>query len=313
MHAAVIKIKLIFIPFFLVALALIVGYTFLNWLLVIKLAWVHIDENIINTLLPLLLTWVPLYFFLRARFQLYDVNIRKGHDLLFLALAGFFTIVPMVLAQSYIQTATGKRTDLPQIANMANVPPTKYYTIKKYGINKTHARTSRSTTMSGSQGEHLTTTIFIACPILADSNDTPVVACKYWFGIKYSDRLDNPNDTTVINDFWNAFWLKSMEHFKTTAIPPFYYLERLGKGKNYKGFTMAIQQAMTTQPPSFSEKSKETVVLVPIDTPFEQRNGNALAWIVGWLIIGAIVMMAVIMMKPLNTERLAQLLNKHTL
>ena len=107
------KLKLVYKPFVIIAIILTAGYTFLNWLLFIKLHAFSPDEDILNLWIPMALPWIPVLIWLRPRIKLLNLKRKKG-DLpgLYIFIAGFAMCAPVIVAQSYLETASGKYQSL---------------------------------------------------------------------------------------------------------------------------------------------------------------------------------------------------------
>ncbi len=140
------KLKLIFVPFLIIAISTIVLYTFLNWLLIIKLNLFKIDDSIIDFLIPIFLPWIPNLIWLMPRIKLLRLKqgYRKNPVFGVLVINCLAISIPLILAQQYIVTATGKLTELNYIGEIHDSPTTKYYTARHFYINKNmvHVKTS---------------------------------------------------------------------------------------------------------------------------------------------------------------------------
>jgi len=73
------KIKLLFVPFILTLIGLIIGYTFLHWLLFIELEIFPLKEIITNFGIPIVLTGLAAWFILRPRFKILDLEAKRGN------------------------------------------------------------------------------------------------------------------------------------------------------------------------------------------------------------------------------------------
>jgi hypothetical protein len=166
MNRFVVKLKLIFLPFIFIAVGTIGLYTFLNWLVLIKLDAFKINDIIINLFIPMVLPWIPLLIWLRPRIKL--LKLKKGYKkdpvagILFLnwVSIGF----PLVIAQLYIATATGKLTRLDYMSQVNNLPATKYYTVEHFYSNKNMVHLKVAFDVSN-KGNDFNMTIYGAVPV----------------------------------------------------------------------------------------------------------------------------------------------------
>lgn len=106
-----------------------VTYTFLHWVLFIK-AGIPLKENILKFWFPFTLPFIPVYIWLRPRLKLLQFKDDKG-SFGYQFLACMAMAVPTIIAQEYLATATGKLTELENIAQISQHDRTKYYSLKK--------------------------------------------------------------------------------------------------------------------------------------------------------------------------------------
>jgi len=174
------KLRLIYLPFLIIAISIIVGYTFLNWLIIIKLQLFQIKDIIVNFIVPFILPWIPILIWLRPRIKHLSLKTKRGGDLPFLyqLIAVFAIAIPTIIAQKYLETATGKLTELPNISQIDKYEATKFYKIKDYYIDKEHTSVSTKVEVSGKHNEDLNLRIYIVCPILKSKKATEIVLFK---------------------------------------------------------------------------------------------------------------------------------------
>ena len=123
------KLRLIYIPFLIIAISAIVGYSYLNWFFLINIQSLPIKEQIVTTMLPFIVNWIPVFIWLRPRIKLLKLetignfNLRISYSFI----AVFAITAPIIIAQDYMVTATGKMTGLENISEIDKHVPTKYY------------------------------------------------------------------------------------------------------------------------------------------------------------------------------------------
>ncbi|GAB2702411.1 hypothetical protein GCM10027037_29950 [Mucilaginibacter koreensis] len=162
------KLKLIYLPYLLIAIGFISVYSFLNWLLVIQTGWLALKETWINFGLPFGLPAIPIWIWLRPRIKLLRLKRKNGKDLVdfYFFIAWITVSAPTVIAQEYLLTATGKLTELTTPSTLNSHSLTKYYTLKQYYIDKKHIGVYNKAEVSGKHNEHIDFNIYVACPIL---------------------------------------------------------------------------------------------------------------------------------------------------
>ena len=149
------KLKLIYKPFLIIAICIIAGYTLLNWLIFKKLQIFSLNEDIVNMWIPFALPWIPILIWLRPRIKLLNLKRKKG-DLpwLYIFIAGFAIAIPTIIAQSYLQTASGILTKLDNISEIEKQGATKYYSLKDFYIDKNNIGVKSSFDVSGKNNEY---------------------------------------------------------------------------------------------------------------------------------------------------------------
>lgn len=161
------KLRLIFLPYILINVGLIAIYTFLNWLFIIKLGAVKLEENIANIVIPITLPWLPLVIWLRPRLKL--LNLRTGYRrnpvAFIIYLCGIAMIFPIALAQLYLATATGKLTTLDYMSDVNYKAPTKYYTVKHFYVAKKVAHIKPAFAVTGKYHTGFEMSIYVAVPV----------------------------------------------------------------------------------------------------------------------------------------------------
>lgn len=97
------KLDYLFWPYLLISILLTASYTFLHWLLIIKLD-VEIDETIANVFIPVAICLVLAFLMLKKRRKLIARIGEKGNlmDIVILALFA----VPLISAQAFIDDET---------------------------------------------------------------------------------------------------------------------------------------------------------------------------------------------------------------
>jgi hypothetical protein len=220
------KFKLIFLPFLIITLCTIVIYTFFNWLLVVRLDTVKMDDDTINFVIPLVIPWVPLAIWMRPRIKLLDLNIHGRRDpvLGILILCWAAIAVPVAIAQPYMITATGKLTRLNNIREINNLPPTKYYTAKEFYINKHLAHVRPVFKVSGKNNDEFNMNLYVAVPVFdhlfPDTN--LITAMRNALNPKGLVILNGKLSTMKLLKRLPADSIKAMRYLNPTLVMPKY-------------------------------------------------------------------------------------------
>lgn len=285
------KLKLIYLPFLIIAICFIAAYTLLHWLFFIK-AEIPLKEDIVKIWLPFGLLWIPILIWLRPKINLLEF---KKYDFSFTyqIIASIAIAIPTIIAQEYLATATGKLSKLDNISEIEKTEKTKYYTLQKYYIDKQKIGVQHTTSVSGKYNEDLNMSIYVAMPIFENIKDTVNLECTSWLGKKYSEQISNRLSDEEKDNAYKKFVAQSQEDFDTANFTNFSYLEVIGNTKDHDEYINAIKNAKLT-------KTKDQIVFLPIKKPFEKRIGNKLEWIFGSLGIGMLVWFILLLFPKLN-------------
>lgn len=299
------KLKLIYIHFLIIAISIIGGYTFLHWLIFIKLQVFSLDDGIINVWIPLGLPWIPILIWLRPRVKLLNLKRKKGGGDLpsfYVFIAAFAIIVPTLVAQSYVEKASGKLTQLENINQIGQQEPTKYYSLKSFYIDKFNIGIQTAFDVSGKSNEDFNMNLYVALPIFYTQHDTTNSNCFAWYGVKYHKQVSNRLDDNEKQQEYKKFANESQSDFNMKKVSQFIYLERVGNTKDHQGYNDAIKNNKRFKSNSFT-------ILVPVNEAFEARLGSKFGWIFGAFGIGALVWLIMLIIPKFDEEALAKFSN----
>ena len=319
------KLRLLYLPFLIIAISVIGGYTFLNWLIICKLQFISIKDIIVSFIIPFILPWIPILIWLRPRIKLLNLETKRDSNLPFLyqLIAAFAIAAPTIVAQAYLDTATGKLTELDNISQIDKQEATKYYTLNNCYVDKEHLSYTNKFEVSGKYSEDLNLLIYVVCPILkskkmsedllrkGSGNSNPVIiidgkqapddylvrdTVKAWLGIVYKDRMSNSLSSEEKEKLVKLFAQNSQYEFNNAELSKFVYLKRQGNTEDLDEYIKAIK--------SSSLVSMTNTVLISVNEPFESRNGNKFAWIFGAFGIGTFIWLIMILIPKFKEKEL---------
>jgi rhomboid protease GluP len=266
----------------------------------IKFQVFQVREDIINFWLPFGLPWVPVLIWLRPRIKLLNLRRKKGDSYFgYQFVVALAIAVPTIIAQTYIETASGKLTALQNVKQIENEEPTKFYTIKNFYIDKRHIGVYSSFETSGRYNEHFDMNLYVALPILENPSDTLNSICMGWLGIQYHDQISNrlePNEKEVE---YKRFAAESQKDFYKKNVNEFVYLSRVGNSGVGQGFKEAIKQDLKFN-------SLHSNLFLPVNEPFESRNGSTFGWIFGSFAIGAGLLLIMLIFPKFDDENVVK-------
>lgn len=271
------KIRLIYKPFVLIAIGFILTYSFLHWVLFIK-AGIPLKEDIIKFWFPFGLPFIPILIWLRPRIKLLHFkNDNTSFGFQFLACLAI--AIPTIIAQEYLITATGKLTQVENVSQIEKNEKTKYYSLKKYFIDKQRIAVRNTASVTGKNNTDFNMLIYVAMPIFESINDTSKTDCKFWLGKRYSERISNSLSDQEKDAKYKVFAEQKQKEFEETDFSNFKYLEVIGNTEDHDEFNKAIEKSETV-------KGNQQIVFEAQTEPFENRNGKKLEWTFGSLAIG---------------------------
>ncbi|SFN18820.1 Membrane associated serine protease, rhomboid family [Chitinophaga sp. YR627] len=291
------KLNIIFKPYLVILLGLTIGYTFLHWLLVIRLGLLQLKEGVTHFGIPAGLTAVAAWIYLRGKFSILSLSSSGRSNLkdLYCMLTWLFLAMPVIIAQYYISTATGKLTQLNTIGEINKVPLTKYYALKTSYIGKKVVGIHPAFSVSGRQDVNYSMQLFVVVPILESEKDTSSKEPAAWLGIRYNKTISNRLDNNEKETKYQEFVSESEVDFEKKDLSAFVYLERMGTDNFEEGYINAIKSNPVYKP--------NGVVLRGVNKPFAERNGQTLLWLIIAALIGAVSMFGLLAISVLDERQ----------
>lgn len=286
------RLNILFKPFVLIFIGLMVGYTFINWFLFIKLG-IPSKDIVVNFAIPLILTALAILIFLYPKLKILKVK-RDLYGIVVLAIIS----VPLIIFQSYIEVVTGEMTKLNTIKDIKKYVPTKYYTLKDFYIDKDRVGFLPEFEIGGKHNEYFNMSVYFTLAILENEKD-PTTAPVAWLGVKYHETISNGLDPEEKQTLYRMFVNKSLKEVRVANHSGFVYLERLTNSDDKGSYIEAAKNVSGLKPNS--------TILIGVDEPFEARTGDMPEWIIGWSLLGFIIWLAMILIPPLDDRQLLRI------
>lgn len=159
------KITHIFIPCLVLAVCVVVIYTFLDWLLFIRFHVFDLDEQWIQLWIPWIVAIGLSVIFIRPRLRILAKRKKGDFKTGFIFFASFVIAAPTIPAQMYLESSTGKLTSLQSIHDLDPNATTEYYTLKRHYAARSEAGVYYTTEVSGRYNSELSIDIYFATPI----------------------------------------------------------------------------------------------------------------------------------------------------
>lgn len=302
------KLRLIFLPFIIISFCIIGGYTFLNWVVVTQMHALSLKEDVTNMYIPILLPWIPLVLWLRPKIKLLKLKQIKSNPVpdytqqkqvkndpiaVYIFLAGIMIIAPTIFSQLYLETATGKLTQLDNINQIQQQKATKYYTLKHFYIDTAHTGTLTTSELNGKSSTN--TYIHFVLPILTSAGDTINNSCFASCGIKYHKAISNGYGQVAKEEIVKDFLHSCKEEIDKKDVNQIVYFERLGNTDDHDAYVAAIKNYKSVM-------AKTEIVLVPVNKPFAARNGNMILWLLGSFVASGLIWLLMVTKPKLDEE-----------
>lgn len=295
------RIKIIFRPYLIALVLFLCGYTFLNWLLINYLEVFSFPENVVNTFLPMILGGLIAVFFIRPRFKALNLKTKKGSWKDFYTFISAITIIiPAIIAQHYIITATGKLTQLQSINEINKAAPTKYYRLNNFYFDSANKSVRKYISVSGKGNRNYNMDIYIVVPILRSIRDTTIVKPHAWLGFNYHKQISNRLSYEEKQSIFQEFYVNSLKYLSYRNLSSFNYFDRIGNNTDRDQYRIATRKN--------DQYEGSYTILTGVNEPFSARNGNKLFWIILSSLIGSIVILTLIAIPKTDSVQLNRII-----
>ena len=280
------KLRVVYLPFLLVAIGTILCYNAARWLLDIYLEILPLRADLLDFWLPIGLPWIPVLIWLRRPMCILHLKGENGYFLYQLAMVAAIAI-PLLISQHYVTTALFQLVEVDRAQEIHNFPKEKYFKINTFDIDKSAALPHVNARTSGNNDNQLTFYLYIACPF----ENAPNV----WYGIDYTKQIPNNSNETFKEVAYKSFLNKSDTAFALLDVQKVNYFKKLihiSDDKN--GFLKAIQKTQA----HLNEEA--TIILSPQTTVFEERLGDTVPWFFKSLGIGLLIVLIMVVIPKID-------------
>jgi|GEM_PF-3129319 len=293
------KMQIFFRPFVIINIIFTPAYTLLHWLLIKQWHLFEIEEDMVGFIVPIVLVWLPVLIWLLKGTKIFakDSFYKSQPRFAMLAFAWMAILAPAVAAQSYLESVTGKMTQLNDVSAMQAHPVTRYYALQHYYIDKTGPAICSLSRVQGNHNEKLDLLVYAVAPVLTDSNDKTTPA-KAWYGILYSKVDSNRKSENANAGLLNEYTKQCLVEFDTTDVNRFVYLENIGNVADRAYFVYALKLRGVNA-------DNNTVILLPQNEPFAAHNGHKLLWVFGLYALGTLVVFLLLLTIKIDEYGLA--------
>ncbi|MCD7901014.1 MAG: rhomboid family intramembrane serine protease [Bacteroides sp.] len=284
------KLRFIFLPFFLCAIGILIGYTFLHWLLIIRLDLFQPQEIYLEFVFPGIICTLIGCFYLRRKIKLF-YNPRPHDFYTILCVMGL--LVPTMIAQSYLMKQQGRLIEMDTPDKIDSQHQVKYYSIENSVIPKaaTGAYVSRSN--ADRHGNKIMITVYFVTPLLTNPDLGELHTHNNWIATSFKRKFSNTafDDKEIqkkeIQEFINEAFFKFERYPFTTK-----YLVNLRTDNNWNHYLSAAQNS------NHYVGKENIVILEEIIGEYETRTGNSFVWIFRSLAIANLIWLLITLFTP---------------
>lgn len=257
------RLQLLFLPFLLLAMSIILGYSGIHWIILKTTHSETIYEGILTTFIPMLLPWIPIYIWLRPRINLLHLKEERSYRSYF-GFAAIFIIALTLIAQDYIDKQAGNLSALTDIQQIESTEVSRYYSLQNYFLDSSHSSVWYTYGWNDKRKNDLVMHLYCVMPLYVTVADTTKDAVV-WFGIEYRQVVDEWDDKSdknkekIEDDFIND----CRSAFHRSVTNPFCYLERLRNSNGLNNFSVAVSR-------NIKHRGSSIVVLKPAYKKFDK-------------------------------------------
>jgi rhomboid protease GluP len=285
------KLKIVFIPYTIIAGATILSYSFLVWICYLIFGEIPLKEEIYNVFLPFLLPVAVLFIFFRKRVWLLTINDKRGGGFFYWVCLLGTIAAPLVISVNFIQEIAFQLNEVEYVDDIKKANKEKYFKINSFNIVDDDYLLSEITKSSGHvRGFSATTTIYTYFAIPFHSNSDNI-----WCGVRYgSDEIGRGEGDAIKLRKRNAFMNRSIKRFEKINFKHVRYFEKVNDSYERDEYIKAIR----IENPSVN--ASDQIILIPHFEDFRAGMWGLFLWILGSFAIGLSVLFAIIYFSPLN-------------
>ncbi len=235
------KFRIFVWPYLIVALAYLLLYTAMHWLLFIKLDLFELDEELLKFWLPIALAWLPVLFWLRPSLRKLASNNPERSEFILQIVLWLGIALPVIFAQHYIISATGRLSALDTPTEISNQSGSRYYTLQHFYVDKNYAGVVNDAEVTGRYNEQYKMSLYVVLPVLDQPGDTAGTTCNTWYALYFSKSVSNDLNATAKEAAYRQFLNESQRKFDTLSLHNFTYLEKVPYGDSRSAYLQAVQ------------------------------------------------------------------------
>lgn len=263
------QIKIVFLPYMIMAICLMAFYTILRYLLSEYAGILDVNTSVLDFYLPLGISAFLVLKYLRPRIRILNIKSYNNNiHFIYNTIAIYAMALPVQYVQQYISTAPHKLYTVSSINEIDTLNLHKYYKIANYGLLKDKGASGATRWVSGEIGQTYNYAIYSVIPL----TDTikPAYRVTFWYERKYTTAISKHLDKYEHKWALEKFTDSVQKDYNFFSLNYNCYYEVLRSSDEYKICKQVIDD---TYPYIGNHWS---IILKPVFEPFEKRTGNSL-------------------------------------
>ncbi len=297
----VLKFRVLFVPFLIRTIGFIAFYTFLNWLLTIKLDLFQIPETFIDLVMPIILcvAFVPMGLSYKKIFPC-KITERENSGTYseFWSIIAYATLaLSIIFAQLYLHRYTASVMKIETSTQIDRSHLTKYYQINSMYLDKKFTSVYFSAEPGrGRYNRSLYYNAYYALPLMTAQSDTSLKTQNVWYVKTYSKKMSNSMSATENEIAYAKFCKDADQRFAQADLYNVGYFVRCDWESQDN--LLAIQQTKMFDNPN------DPIILNPVQAPFNPDYNRMLHFFLLSFCLGSFLMFLMIVLRPLSEETL---------
>lgn len=296
------KLKLILIPFSIVAWGTLLLLGFVRWwLFMSKVPIMEVSEDIWQFWIPCIFPWVPILILLKPRFD--KLEYKSGKDKGSWQMQGIAWIsmtIMLIISQILLTQSTGKMLEIKNVKEIPKHERVRYYRIKEFAVHKFIGGVHYTANQSGRFNQHLDIDIYFANPILMHKKQIISMTPLYWYGVKFHKQISNLSGGETKQRRFKEFFedcVQKMEHYDFYKPDHF---EHKPASTDRENFRIAVQNALR------KPVNNDFVILQPVTGPVDNRISGKLTGIFGAFAFGIGLFMVLLIRPRLEMQSIGE-------
>lgn len=285
----------IYLPFLLVSLTTIIGYSYFRWYFDIRNDFLKIDVVYLDYVLPIIISILVMLLFCKPGIKLLEPFVLKEDDdesdeiqtnnySIGLLYIGIFTIgISTILAQSYLFESAKKLHRIETVNEIKSTRNFDYYKIKNYSISKDNGSNYFMISYNSSGHKKIEAINFIVAPLIDSTKQYEPTNNKYWAANNYLIRLpksekieDYLTESKIQNKWYWRFYISS----KSADYNYFNIVSKSSDRKKYLKIIDRLQKVKSQDSP---------IILTPVIENWVKNPDEKFALTLNTFIVGNII------------------------